>query len=114
MLFPYYNKTVLFFSVYIIFYLFISYINKLILSLAKKDLNRYILLLIIFISIIPTFLSVNFLKNELLQFLLFYSLGAYININIDYFKNNNKVKYALLLCILNLFIYTSGIIILSK
>ena len=112
--FPILTEQYWFFSVYIIFYLFIPYINKLILSLTKKELNKYIFLLIIFISIIPTFLSVDILKNEFLQFLLFYSLGAYININIDYFKKNNKVKYILLLCVLILFIYTSGIIIASN
>lgn len=112
--FPIITKQYWFFSVYIIFYLFIPYINKFILNLTKKDLNKYILLLLIFISIIPNFLSVDFLKNELLQFLLFYSLGAYVNININSFKNNNKVKYLLLLSILILFIYTSGIIILSN
>ena len=112
--FPIITKQYWFFSVYIIFYLFIPFINKFILNLTKKDLNKYILLLLIFISIIPNFLSVDFLKNELLQFLLFYSLGAYVNININSFKNNNKVKYLLLLSILILFIYTSGIIILSN
>ena len=112
--FPIITKQYWFFSVYIIFYLFIPYVNKFILSLNKKDLNRYILMMIICFSIVPTFLSVDFLKNELLQFLLFYSLGAYVNINVDYFKNNKKIKYILLLCIIILFAYTSGLIFFSK
>ena len=59
--FPILTEQYWFFSVYIIFYLFIPYINKLILSLTKKELNKYIFLLIIFIYIIPTFLSEDIL-----------------------------------------------------
>ena len=112
--FPVITKQYWFFSVYIIFYLFIPYVNKFILSLNKKDFNKYIIMMIICFSIIPTFLAVDFLKNEILQFLLFYSLGAYVNINIDYFKNKKIIKYILLLCIIILFAYTSGLILLSK
>lgn len=76
--FPIITKQYWFFSVYIIFYLFIPYINKFILNLNRKDLNRYILMMIIAVCLLSIFLSFESFSSKIINNISSCVFGIYL------------------------------------
>lgn len=82
-----------FFTAYIILYLFHPYINKFLNGLKRKEYLNYIILMFAIFSVLATITRSNYYGSELILFLMFYSIGGYLNKYKDNkFKNcNNKV-----------------------
>ena len=94
-----------FVTMYVLLYIFIPYINKLIKLLNKNEFKQLILLGIIILSLIPTLLNMSFIAGEFPKFILFYLIGSYIslyNINIKYKEIKFIIIYGLII-FLNLF-----------
>lgn len=97
-IFPITFKMYWFATAYIIIYIFHPFINKFINNTTKKEHLLFILLMFIIFSVLATFTYNDYYGNELVQFLLFYSIGAYLNkYPNNYFnKKNNNTKIMIL------------------
>lgn len=83
-----------FVSCYIIFSLFIPFINKFLNSLNKKQYIIFILLLFIFYSFLPNFKANTFMQCSFIFFGLVYSIGAYLKLYFNkYVENIYSKKY---------------------
>ncbi len=74
-------------STYFVLYLLHPYLNKLLRSIEKSIYQRFLLLLVVCWSIIPTFTTSSFQSNSLLWFVTLYSIAGYIRLyglNIKY------------------------------
>lgn len=66
---------------YVLLMIFVPFVNKFILENSKKEIQYYLFALVLVSSLLPTFLVKSALSNnELLLFLLFYSVGAYMRL----------------------------------
>ena len=65
-------------TAYIILYIFHPYINRLLSTLNRKEFITFISILFIIFSCMSTFTTSDFYGNELIQFLMFYCIGAYL------------------------------------
>lgn len=100
-----------FINVYIVLYILMPFINKLIKHLSKEQFRKLLILLILFLSIIP-FITINQVINndgyQVISFIMLYLIGAYFGkykIKDNYhFKNYSKNKCQLIFIILLLFI----------
>ncbi len=82
--------------IYIILYLLIPFINKIIHHINKRQYKILLLILIIFFYIWPTFLSKTTIKDSgygIINFVTLYLIGAYIKIYCD---NNKSIKKSIL------------------
>ena len=80
-LLPLTSKSYWFATCYVTIYIFHPFINKFLHSLSKKQYQLFLITSIIMFSLVPTILftpNANFYGNELIQLLLFYSIGAYL------------------------------------
>ncbi len=77
--FPISFKSYWFVTSYIILYLFHPYINKLLNALNKKEHFNLICLMFIIFSVLHFITTSDYYGNELIQFLLFYSIGGYLS-----------------------------------
>lgn len=84
-------------SAYIILYLFHPYINKLLNCLKQKEHLTFIILMFIVFSILHTLTTSDYYCNEIVQFLMFYSIGAYL-FKYDKDYSNKKNKIIMLIC----------------
>lgn len=92
-MFPFIFCRYWFVNAYIILYLLSPFINKFLNDLIKKDYLKYLLLLLVLFSILPTFTKMNFYGNEIIQFILFYSLGAFFKKYPDNIFKNKKFNW---------------------
>lgn len=81
---------------YILLYIFSPYINKLIKNLEKQELEKLLTIFFVIIIIIPTISTSNLGLDNLIYFVFYYMLGAYIRL----YKNENSshvyAKYVLI------------------
>lgn len=78
MLFPITFSEWWFASTYFVLYLLHPYINRLLHTFDKKQYQGFLIMLLIFWSVIPTLTSSSYQSNALLEFVLFYSIAGYI------------------------------------
>ena len=83
--FPITFKTYWFATAYIILYIFHPFINCFLNSLKQKEHNAFNMLLLLIFSVLYTITTKDYYGNQIIQFLLYYSLGAYLY---KYPKNN--------------------------
>lgn len=96
-----------FMTVYIIIYLFHSYLNILLTKLSKKEYHKLIIMLLFIFSLLGLFTTNIYYCNELGQCLIFYIIGAYLKIYKHNIFNNNKLNYLILIiCIIALILST--------
>ena len=100
-----------FFTAYIVLYLLHPFINKLLNSLDTRSYCIYLILMMIIWSIIPTFMLRNLYGSEIPQFILLYSLGAFIRLNP--INKELQKKYSLILISSITFILITSIIVLN-
>ena len=80
-----------FITTYVILYLLIPFLNKLINTLSKKEFIKLILILSLFITILPSFALASFSIGSLGTFIYIYLIGSYLNkYSKFYLKNKNK------------------------
>lgn len=94
-LFPITFEQYWFATTYIILYIFHPFINKMLNSLTRKDHLSLILIGLTIFSLLHTMTTKSFYGNDLIQFFLFYSIGAYFSKYNSIFKNN-KLNYFLI------------------
>ena len=85
-----------FMKYYVIIYILSPFLNKMINSLDKVSHFRFIALLVIAWSIIPTFTEFTWSFSSVDAFLVMYIIGAYIRLYPKK-KNNNKINILILL-----------------
>ena len=86
-----------FIVIYIILYLLIPYINRVVNSISKKQLKCLIIIMLIFFSIWPTFISTATVRDNgygIINFVLLYLIGGYIRLYKD--EKQNIWKYLFL------------------
>lgn len=98
--FPLSFKLYWFATAYTILYLFHPYINKLLNNLTKKEHLIFIILMFIVFSILHTLTTSDYYGNEIIQFIMFYSIGAYLFKYNFSNKNNTKIIILSLLLII--------------
>ncbi|MBR3897725.1 MAG: acyltransferase family protein [Bacilli bacterium] len=92
-LFPISFEMYWFMSVYIILYIFIPYINKFLQACQRKDHLIFILISLFIFSFLSTLNTNRYYANELIQFIMFYSIGAYLKrYQNNIFKNQKTNK----------------------
>ncbi len=103
-----------FMTVYFIIYIFSFYINKFINSLNRKQ-HYYFILMCLIIFILGTITNTLYYFNELVQLIVFYSIGAYFKKYPDNKLNNKNLNIRLLiLSVIFLILSTIGIYLLAS
>ena len=80
---------------YIILITLSPYLNRFLLCLSKKDFKKLLIIMLIFFSIIPTFIpwyNNNDNGYGIISFILIYSISAYIKIHIDTSRDNRYLS----------------------
>ena len=67
-------------STYFVMFLLHPYLNRLLLSFDKGQYQKFVVFLFIIWSIIPTFTTSSFQSNDLIEFLMYYSIAGYIKL----------------------------------
>lgn len=78
--FPNINKVFWFFSSYFVLYLFIPYLNKLLLALDKKNFLKLLLFGFVFLILLPSFFVVRGSITNTIYLFYYYIIGVYIRI----------------------------------
>ena len=96
--FPITFKQYWFASAYIMLYILSPFINKFLNSLSRKEHLTFISVLFFIFSILHTLTTIDFYGNELMEFVMFYSIGAYI----FKYPNNLFMKYNIKISIVSI------------
>ncbi len=96
-LFPIIFKKYWFMTAFVVLYIFMPYINRLIEALDRREHLRFIIVSLLLFSIIPMLTTKNMFGNEIVQFLMFYMIGAYLGKYKDNYFNNKKHCYSVLI-----------------
>ena len=97
-------------TTYVLLYILSPYINKFLLSLTKTQYKKFLTILFVIWSVIPTFTTIEFQYLDLIWFIIIYSFAAYIRL----FPCNffDKCKLNFFIAILNyLFIFLFALFI---
>lgn len=118
-LLPTITKQYWFFTAYIALYLVHPFINVMLKNFSKKQFFTFLCVAIFIWSIIPTFiLRYDFYGNEMVQFVLLYSLGAFLRINPINSKKETKMSYVFIaasgLCSVLIMILEQKLSVLKK
>ena len=100
-----------FFTTYFVLFLLHPYLNKLLLSLNKRQYQGLLLLMFIIWCIIPTFTTFSLYSNELIVFILFYSIAGYIRLFGINTKLNSK-HFFLLWLLASLVTFASSVVLM--
>ncbi len=89
-LFPTTTSLYWFFTAYTVLYLFTPLINKMLDNMSKKSHLTFNITMLVLWSVAPTLTTNSFFGNEIAQFLMFYSIGAYLRKYPDNMLNKKK------------------------
>lgn len=109
--FPIIFKKWWFVTCYFVLYLLHPFINKVLVSITKKEYKTLLLILITIFSIIPTIINLNFQVDDVVWFVILYCIAGYIKL----YGLPEKIKWhhyfiaVLGLIIVNFIIVTSDI-----
>lgn len=78
--FPFFNVTTGFTSCYLLFYLFIPFLNKIIKSMNEKEHLSLVVLLLLIYTILPSFLKATVSFNYITWFIVIYFIASYIKL----------------------------------
>lgn len=81
-----------FFTAYLILALISPYLNILISNASRKQMEKFIVVLLIIWVLIPTFTKQGFFAGEIPQFIMFYMIGAYFRNYPDNFLKNKLYR----------------------
>lgn len=96
-LFPITFKQYWFVTVFVVLYIMAPYINILLNNLSRKRHLQLLAISLVLFSVFPTLTAQSFYGNELIQFILFYSVGAYLRKYKDNFFYNRKNAWFMLI-----------------
>ena len=87
-----------FVTAYFLLYIFSPFINKFLNNLSRKEHLNFIIISIFIFSIVSTFTMQQLYGNEIIQFIIFYSMGAYLKkYPKNIFSENKKINKILLI-----------------
>ena len=84
-------------TVYIILYLFYPFLNKFLNSINRQEHLEFLILNFLIFSLLSTITNTYYYSNELIQFIFFYAIGAYLSKYKDNIFKNNKINLIMLL-----------------
>ncbi len=96
-LFPITYKRYWFITAYVVLYLLTPFLNEYINSINRKKLLNFILALFTLIAILSFFTTSNYFLSEITQFILFYSMGAYLKKYPSNIFTKKKVRVILII-----------------
>lgn len=103
------GKSYWFVKCYLFLYILHPYINRVINSFNKNEFIKYLVVLIVLFLLIPTLLKQNLYFNDLISFIIYYSLGAYFNKYNSIFDNK---KNNIIILISSLLLVFSSVILI--
>ena len=101
--FPITFKSYWFMTVFIVLYFLIPYINIFLKSMTRNTYLSFLFTCILFFFVLQILTGQNYYSSEIIYFILFYSIGAYLYLYKDNFfskKNNSKLCMMLSISIL--------------
>lgn len=99
---------------YVLLMVFTPFINKFMLENSKRGNQYYLFVLILVSSLLPTlFVKSALSNNELLLFLLFYSIGAYVRLYVGNNDDKHLRKIAKKYLYLGMLMIFGGIVVLN-
>lgn len=101
-LFPFFNINTNFIGCYLIFYLFIPFLNIFVNSVTEKQHLYLVLLCLIVYTILPSFFLANVTFNYVTWFIVIYLIGSYIRLYPKQWMNQTKNMGVLSLLLLGL------------
>lgn len=96
-------------TTYFALYLFSPFLNKLLISLDKKDYKKLLLLMFAFWCLVPTFTSKSFCGNYLLWFTFLYAVAGYIRLHIS-LEDIDAFKYIMTAVVIIVCTYLSAVV----
>ena len=88
-----------FVTTFVVLYILAPYINILLNNLSRRWHLQLVVISLILFSVLPTFTNQTFYGNELVQFVLFYSIGAYLRkYKNNFFSNKKNAWFVLIGC----------------
>lgn len=98
-----------FINFYIILYLFLPFLNKLLISLSKKSYSKLVLTIIIIWSFIPTIVNFRWYFSGLDYFLALYTIGAFFKLHLKekYDNKYNLIFYFVFVSLIMIYILIS-------
>lgn len=108
-IFRYANGSGNFMSSFLIFYLFIPFINKCIESFSKTEFKKFVLLLFFVFTILSTFFFNKVIFGEVFWFIAVYCIGAYLRLYPPVWSDSSKASKRLLILSL---IFTNASVVL--
>ena len=89
-LFPITSRQYWFVTAFVVLYVLAPYINVLLNNLNRERHLQFLIISLVLFSIVPTFTTQAFYGNEIVQFVMFYSIGAYLGKYKDNFFSNKR------------------------
>ena len=96
-IFPITFKQYWFVTAFVVLYIVAPYINVLLNNLSRKRHLQFLIISLILFSVFPTLTAQSFYGNELVQFILFYSIGAYLKKYKNNFFSNKKNAWLMII-----------------
>lgn len=76
----FFQSYLMFATIYMVLYLFVPYINKLLLSFSQKEFIKFLTLGFFVCTLIPTFSNATLGIDMVICFIYFYSIGSYLRL----------------------------------
>lgn len=108
--FPITIRTWWFASTYLVLYVLHPFLNKFLNRIDKKVYQKYLVIIIIMWSVIPTFTTREFEGNNLIWFITLYSISGYIR-KYDLNAKFNKNGYLMFFILFSFLTYVSSIVL---
>ena len=105
--FPITFKSYWFMTAFIVLYIFTPFINALLNKITEKEHKKLCIIGTILFILLSTLTTKDFYGNELIQFILFYNIGAYFG------KYKDKIPNSIILLLSSILIIISSIIIMD-
>ena len=88
-------------STYFVLYLIHPYINVILQNLKHEDYKKFLMAILVYWSIIPTFLLSNFNGSSLVDFICLYSIAGYLRLWASNFGGKKYILYGISFAALN-------------
>ena len=85
-----------FITTYVVLYIFTPFLNTCLKNLSRKKHLQLIMIMTVLFAILPNFLGLNAFLSPIMEFFLFYSIGAYLGAYKDNFFSRKRNRYLVL------------------
>lgn len=98
-----------FFTAYLVLYCLSPFLNRLLTGLSREEFTRLLLVMLALWSICPTFTSFDMYGGEIPQFVMFYSIGAFLRL----FPDNPVSRHGVLVVALGSALLAASVVVLN-